>query len=247
MDWKETKEQKLNELRNSLYMTQGTLKQMEERNVSKQQIEEVSSLIQNKMYEINFVESLNEKDFMIYLSLPFSKMSEIMPFQCSTWDKSKIFEEYEKLFKSVSSTFKNKEYVNSSEVTSLLSIGEPFRKNNFLVKIPEYFNISVKDIVSFEYNRTQKTILIKVREICEKKQIQKIVNFLNDESSNGVPYDEIVVQHLTPSYDVDYTHVFGGVILEDFGEEPLTYDVKHDADNLRYFTMIFKYMKDRIE
>ena len=148
MDWKETKEQKLNELRNSLYMTQGTLKQMEERNVSKQQIEEVSSLIQNKMYEINFVESLNEKDFMIYLSLPFSKMSEIMPFQCSTWDKSKIFEEYEKLFKSVSSTFKNKEYVNSSEVTSLLSIGEPFRKNNFLVKIPEYFRVVHKNLSS---------------------------------------------------------------------------------------------------
>ena len=245
-DLKELKEKKINELRNSFFMIQSTLDETEKKG-SKSRYEEVLKLYQNKLKELNFVQSLNDKEFMVYLNLPFSKIREIIPFDF--YDVSKEFEEYLKIFKNIINSVEKSEDVEDiqNSITGTLSIAEPLRKNHFLVYIPSYFNVSVKDVVSFDYNRENKTILITAREGCGKEQIKRILNFLNDDSNNGVPYQDIKVQHLTPSYDIEYTHVFKGVVLENFYEEPLTYQVKHDADNLRYFQMTFKYDKDSIE
>ena len=245
-DLKELKEKRIAELEYSAVMKFQTLEEMRERGMGKSssRYEEVLKDYNNKLSELSFVKSLSDEEFIIYLKFPFNKMSELLPFNCGS--EVRDFKNYRKFFKTI--VFNVKKETKILEGTeSFLSISEPLRKNHFLVKIPNCFNISVKDVVSFEYDREGKTILLKVRESCGKKQIKRIIDYLNRVEGHLVEYEDIVVQHLTPSYDVDYVHMFKGVVLVGFYEEPLTYDVKHDADNLRYFQMQFKYDKDIIE
>ena len=245
-DLKELREKKIAELEYSTVKKFRTLEEMHERGIGKSSssYEEVFDDYNDSLNELSFVKSLSDDEFIIYLKFPFNKVSQILPF--NFYFTQKKFDEYKKVFKIIVSIIK-KEGEIFEETESFLSISEPLKKNHFLVKIPDYFNISVKDVVSFEYDREGKRILLKVREACGKKQIKRIINFLNDESNNPVPYENIVVQHLTPSYEVDYTHIFKGVVLTGFYEEPLTYDVEYDDDKLRYFQMQFEYIRDIIE
>ena len=240
----EQKRKKVDEIKYSIAMYMQTLADMSHRGVSKSRVDEVNEELQNQYKLLEFISGLDDEDFCIYYNFPIDVIHKVFPFA----DTEHEIETYERLFQIYNG--KEKERVKTSLINSAISskIGEPLRKNNYLVFVPEYFEIAPNEVVGFHYNYEEKGLSLTVRETSGKNQIKNIINYLNSENNdNPVPYENIIVKQLKPNLEVEYTHVFGGAVLKRFYEEPLTYKVKEGEDNCKYFTMVFEYQKQYID
>lgn len=245
IDIKELKRKKIDEIKYSIAMYMQTIVDMNQRGVSKERISEVDKELRNQYKLLDFISGLDNENFYIYYKFPIDVIHRVFPFANTEHE----IETYERLFQIYNG--KEKERVKTSLIDSAISskIGEPLRRNNYLVFVPKYFEVAPNEVVDFSYNYEEKDLAITVRETSGKNQIKKIINNLNEkDKGNGVlPYENIIVKQLKPNLEVEYTHVFGGVVLKRFYEEPLTYKVKEDEDNCKYFTMVFEYQKQYVD
>ena len=240
----EQKRKKVDEIKYSIAMYMQTLADMSQRGVSKERISEVDKELRNQYKLLDFISGLDDEDFCVYYNFPIDVIHRVFPFANTEHE----IETYEKLFQIYNG--KEKERIKTSLIDSAISskIGEPLRRNNYLVFVPEYFEVAPNEVVNFSYNYEEKGLSLTVRETSGKNQIKNIINHLNGKNNgNGVPYENIIVKQLKPNLDVEYTHVFGGAVLKRFYEEPLTYKVKEGEDNCKYFTMVFEYEKQYID
>ena len=204
----ESRLRKLKETENTIKMYENTLEEMKDKdNFTYSEIEDLLNDYK-KRYEL--LKTLSKEDFKTFSNYSGS------------------VEEFKKYLENKRNIVKNNRFSES------LKIKEPFRKNNFLVYLPEEFDISPDEIVSFMYN--EGIIQIRVREICGKRQIKKLIELMKKTSVFPVIY----VEHLSPSLKVEYIHFYKDITLINYFEEELTYEIKED-NNLRFFTLTFNF------
>lgn len=239
MNYKELKEKKLIELKYTIEQYKKTIGDLlfYHKGENKDNVQLLEKEIVKFEKLIAFIEGMGEKEFEIYYSYPIDRIHNTFP-DCSVDDDIECYEKIFKLCSDDETLYKNIKSCGD------VSINEPARKNNYLVSLPEYFNISVSEVVAFSY-APEGQILITVRETLGKKQIKKIVDYLNSKR-NGNPesYQEIKYIQLTPNLNVDYVHVFKDVSFNRYIEFDSTYNVKED--NLKYFQMEFSFKSQDI-
>lgn len=140
-------------------------------------------------------------------------------------------------------------YINTlDDLKDIYSIDEPFMNFYYLCTLPEYYDISENEVMSFYVDRNKKEISINVRESVGKYQVAKLLTRLDRtffEKLFGlkkIKGEQIILRHLSSCGDIEYTEVFSNVQLENFKDSQLCYQ----DEGFRTIFITFKYEVEKI-
>lgn len=237
-DLKSEKLRRIKELETSIQMYNSTIQEMTERGQCGQWIDMVMSKAEQVRRFLEFIKSMNDKQFEIYYDNPYDKVKNFLP------DTVSEYSFYKDLFSKLEvNNFKSERAIFKENGNHYLDdIIEPLRKNCYLVTLPDFYNIAENEVVEFWDDKKKKEIHLRVRETTGKRQIIKIYNILyNKHIDNEKVPETIYVNIITPNLQTDYVHVYNDCKLIDFFEDALTYKVDKDEDSFKYFSLTFSY------
>ena len=140
-------------------------------------------------------------------------------------------------------------YINTlDDLKDIYSIDEPFMNFYYLCTLPEYYDISENEVMTFYVDRNKKEISINVRESVGKYQVAKLLARLDRtffEKLFGlkkIKGEQIILRHLSSCGDIEYTEVFSNVQLENFKDSQLCYQ----DEGFRTIFITFKYEVEKI-
>ena len=140
-------------------------------------------------------------------------------------------------------------YINTlDDLKDIYSIDEPFMNFYYLCTLPEYYDISENEVMTFYVDRKKKEISVNVRESVGKYQVAKLLTRLDRSffeklfGLKKVNGEEIILRHLSSCGNIEYTEVFSNVQLENFTDSQLCYQ---DA-GCRTIFITFKYDAEKI-
>lgn len=140
-------------------------------------------------------------------------------------------------------------YINTlDDLKDIYSIDEPFMNFYYLCTLPEYYDISENEVMTFYVDRDKKEISINVRESVGKYQVAKLLARLDRtffEKLFGlkkIKGEQIILRHLSSCGDIEYTEVFSNVQLENFKDSQLCYQ----DEGFRTIFITFKYEVEKI-
>lgn len=134
------------------------------------------------------------------------------------------------------------------DLKDIYSIDEPFMNFYYLCTLPEYYDISENEVMTFYVDRNKKEISINVRESVGKYQVAKLLTRLDRtffEKLFGlkkIKGEQIILRHLSSCGDIEYTEVFSNVQLENFTDSQLCYQ----DEGFRTIFITFKYEVEKI-
>ena len=140
-------------------------------------------------------------------------------------------------------------YINTlDDLKDIYSIDEPFMNFYYLCTLPEYYDISENEVMTFYIDRNKKEISVNVRESVGKYQVAKLLTRLDRSffeklfGLKKVNGEEIILRHLSSCGNIEYTEVFSNVQLENFTDSQLCYQ----DEGFRTIFITFKYEVEKI-